>query len=135
MLNNYTYLYVEDNELSRDVMAIIMHTGMGIDKLTVFADSENFLSRLKALDVKPDIILLDIHVPPLNGFEVLHLVKSEAGYENVKVIAVTASVMNEEIKKLRTSGFDGAISKPISIQTFPDLIKKILLGEAIWHIG
>ncbi len=135
MLNNYTYLYVEDNAMSRDVMTMIMQTGMGIEKLTIFADSDNFIARHKALDTKPDMILLDIHVPPMNGFEVLNLVKSEAGYENIKVIAVTASVMNEEIKKLRTSGFDGAISKPISIQTFPELIKKILMGEAIWHVG
>jgi CheY-like chemotaxis protein len=65
----------------------------------------------------------------------LALIKAETDYAETKVIALTASVMNEEITKLRTSGFDGAISKPISIQTFPNLLEQVLNGETVWHVG
>lgn len=135
MFNNYTYLYVEDDQMSRDVMTMLMQTGMGVEKFTAFADSENFLTRLKALDSKPDLILLDIHVPPMDGFQMLEIIKADEDYAETKVIALTASVMNEEITKLRTSGFDGAISKPVSIQSFPNLIKSVLDGDMVWHVG
>ena len=135
IFNNYTYLYVEDDQMSRQVMTMLMQTGMGVEKFTTFADSENFVTRLKALDPKPDVILLDIHVPPMDGFQMLEVIKADTDYAETKVIALTASVMNEEITKLRTSGFDGAISKPVSIQSFPDLIKRVLDGDVVWHVG
>lgn len=135
MYNDYHYLYVEDDPLSREVMTMIMENAMGVEKLTVYADSENFESRVTALSQKPDIVLLDIHVKPFDGFEMLQILREKLGFEDVKIVALTASVMNEEVNRLKSSGFNGAIAKPLNLKTFPDLIAKIINGETVWHVA
>ena len=133
MFNQYSYVYVEDDSLSREIMQMIMENGMDIDRLTVFDDSTDFMPRMKSLANKPNVILLDIHVKPLDGFEMLELLRADPAYHHSKIVALTASVMNEEVENLRQSGFDGAIGKPLSIQTFPKLMTRILQGELVWY--
>jgi len=128
------YLYIEDDRLSREVIKLVMQDIMGISTLTIFENSENFLERLRNLPEKPNVVLLDIHVHPITGFEMLRLIRSQPGFERTKVIAVTASVMNEEVQKLRSAGFDGTISKPIDTTVFPTLLQRITQGESIWQI-
>jgi CheY-like chemotaxis protein len=135
MFDQYTYLYVEDDPLSQEIMQMITTHGMGVQTLTTFSDSHRFIERVWALPQKPDIFLLDIHVKPIDGFEMLRLLRAERDFYDAKIIALTASVMNEEVANLQTSGFDGAIAKPLSLHTFPSLIQKIVSGERVWHIG
>jgi CheY-like chemotaxis protein len=135
MFQNYCYLYVEDDRLSREIMRMIMQNVMEVDKLTIFDDSSDFMNRINALLCQPDMILLDIHVKPHTGFEMLSMLRVDPRFLSTKIIALTASVMNEEVEKLRISGFDGAIAKPLSVQTFPNLIERVLSGEKVWHIA
>jgi two-component system, OmpR family, alkaline phosphatase synthesis response regulator PhoP len=134
MFDNYAYLYVEDDPSSREIMQILMENAMDVHSLTIFDNSADFIEHLRLLPHVPDVILLDIHVAPHDGFKMLTLLRADSVYRDAKVIAVTASVMNEEVTKLRTSGFDGAIAKPLSVQTFPEMIRRVLAGEAVWHI-
>jgi CheY-like chemotaxis protein len=127
------FLYVEDDALSREIMQMIVENAMG-QSVVIFEDSQQFMERVKALPQTPDAFLLDIHVTPHDGFEMLQLLRDDPQTKGVPVIALTASVMNEEVDRLRASGFDGAVGKPLSIQTFPALIQRILDGEMIWHI-
>jgi CheY-like chemotaxis protein len=64
----------------------------------------------------------------------LQMIREDTVYCDTKVVALTASVMNEEVERLRTSGFDGAIGKPISLSAFPIVIERILKGESIWQV-
>ncbi|MCS7071598.1 MAG: response regulator, partial [Anaerolinea sp.] len=89
---------------------------------------------VNALDPRPTVIFLDIHVKPLNGFEMLALLRAQEWCAHVPIIALTASVMNEEVRKLEAAGFDGCLSKPIDMDTFPDVLRQILAGERIWRI-
>ena len=134
MLSDYAYLYVEDDPFSRDIMQMLMENVMDVRNLTMFDDSANFIDQLKSLQPVPDVILLDIHVKPHSGFEMLKLVREDPTDQNSKVIALTASVMNEEVAKLRESGFDAAIAKPLSMQTFPEMIARVMSGETVWHV-
>lgn len=134
MFDRYSYLYVEDDPLSQEIMRMLMAHGMGVENLTIFDDSREFMKRTLGLNPKPDIILLDIHVTPLDGFEMLGLLRSNHDFRATKIIALTASVMNEEVEKLRLMGFDGAIAKPLSFHTFPALIQQIIAGENVWHV-
>jgi CheY-like chemotaxis protein len=134
MFDNYAYLYVEDDPSSREIMQILMENAMDVHSLTIFDHSADFIERLRLLSHVPDVILLDIHVAPHDGFKMLTLLRADPSYRDAKVIAVTASVMNEEVTKLRTSGFDGAIAKPLSVQTFPAMMSRVLAGETVWHI-
>lgn len=133
-LNDCTFLYVEDDQLSREIMQMMMENVIAA-RLTVFPNSSDFLARLQAVSPKPDVIMLDIHILPHDGFELLRQIRADAEYATSRVIALTASVMNEEVDRLRTSGFDGAIAKPLNLATFPGLIERVLAGEAVWHIA
>lgn len=129
------YLYVEDDVLGREIMRMIMHNVIGAAAAYVFEDSANFMERLRALPRKPDLIMLDIHIRPHDGVELLSMIRADAEYRHTRVIALTASVMNEEVAELRSSGFDGAIAKPLDIAVFPSLIARILNGVPTWHIA
>jgi CheY-like chemotaxis protein len=133
LFSDYSFLYVEDDPLSRQVMEMMMKSVLGVQHLALFHDSSDFIERLEALPYVPDVILLDIHMSPVNGFVLLQMLRKDKRFASSKVIAITASVMSDEINRLQSSGFDGAIGKPLSLQTFPDLIERILRGEAIWN--
>jgi len=129
------FLYVEDDASNRKVMQLIMQKAMNVNDLAIFENSNDFMTRVKALPQIPQVALLDIHVRPYDGFTMLEMLRADPDYQNTKTIALTASVTNEEVEKLRTSGFDGAISKPLRVSTFPGLLIRILNGEKIWHIA
>jgi CheY-like chemotaxis protein len=134
MTEEAVYLCVEDDEMNRVAVKAVFSRVMGIQRLVVFDDSTDFMSRLKSLQERPTVFLLDIHVRPYNGFEMLKMLRGDPDYRDAKVIAFTASVMNEEIEQLRDSGFDSGIGKPINVSAFPGLIKRIVQGETVWYI-
>ncbi len=132
--DEYSYLYVEDDPLSREVMQVTFEATMGVTRLTLFADSQHFMERLRALAQPPSVILLDIHLEPHSGLELLAMIRSNPDYAASKVIALTASVMNEEVSELKACGFDGAIAKPIDVALFAGLMQRVLNHESVWHI-
>jgi len=133
-MSRSSYLYVEDDRLSREIMEMIMSDLLHIGDFTVFEDSSNFMTRLHNLEPTPDIIFLDIHMSPVNGFEMLKLIRKDPALGHQRVFALTASVMNEEVLLLREAGFDGVIGKPLDADTFPDLIKRLEAGDHVWQI-
>jgi CheY-like chemotaxis protein len=129
---NPSIVYVEDDTRSREVMHILLVELMGLSDVTFLEDSTDFLQRIEKS--VPDIILLDIHVYPLNGFEMLSMLRQHPRFRHARVVALTASVMNEEVHQLKTAGFDGVIAKPIDMDQFPILLERILNGENVWTI-
>jgi CheY-like chemotaxis protein len=127
-------LYVEDDLLSREVMTMLLESEIGPENLIIFENSENFEQRVQTLNPIPDLILLDVHVKPHSGFSMLQMLRSLDEFKLVPVVALTASVMSEEVHQLRTSGFSGAIAKPIDVDSFPDTIERLIKGEHIWRI-
>lgn len=129
-----TFLYVEDDELSREVTRIIIENVLGYSQLTIFEDSSHFLERLKAMPYRPDVIFLDVQMGPLDGFQLLELIRAEPAYRDCTVIAMTANVMATDVEELQRVGFDGLIGKPLRKKLFPGLIERILAGEPIWFV-
>lgn len=129
---NPSIVYVEDDTHSREVMYILLVELMGLSDVTFLEDSTDFLQRIEKS--VPDIILLDIHVYPLNGFQMLSMLRQHPRFRHTRVVALTASVMNEEVHQLKTAGFDGVIAKPIDMDQFPILLERILNGENVWTI-
>lgn len=127
-------LYVEDDPQSRKLMRMLLAGRLKLPHVTIFEDSEDFEARVQALEPKPDIIFLDIHLKPKNGFEMLEILRRLEWAKNIPIIALTASVMNEEIQQLRSAGFSGCLAKPIDLGTFPETMERVLLGETIWRI-
>ncbi len=135
MIADHAYLYVEDDPLSREALALTMRRVLHVEQFALLEDSHDFISRVKALAFKPDVFMLDIHMQPDDGFEMLRQLRAHPTYKETCIIALTASVMNEEIEMLRSAGFDGIIGKPIDIETFPSLLGSILDGNPTWYVG
>ncbi|MDQ7027530.1 MAG: response regulator [Anaerolineae bacterium] len=134
MSHKPSVLYFEDEPMSRMVMEMLLKRGLGFDDVTIFEDSADFQNRISNLATTPDIVFLDIHIEPYNGFDMLKMLREHPRFERSRIIALTASVMNEEIQMLQDAGFDGGIAKPINQVTFPQLLERILDGDVVWSI-
>ena len=88
-----SFLYVDDDLRSREVLDILLTRVMGYSKITMFENSEDFEERIDALASPPDIIFLDIQMRPLNSIELLEILRSRPDYNSSKIIAITATVM------------------------------------------
>jgi CheY-like chemotaxis protein len=128
-------VYVEDDEPSIRVMKMIVERVMNLETIHILRSSQNFLQQVKTLGATPDLILMDIQMRPHDGFELLSMLRHDAQFHRSKVVALTASVMNEQVMRLKNSGFDGAIAKPLNIHEFPNLVARIIRGESVWHIA
>jgi len=129
-----TVLYVEDDLQSRMVLEILLMEEMGLPHVTILENSVDFLSKVEALDPAADVVLLDIHVKPYNGFEMLAMLRNHPLYKDKPVVALTASVMSEEVALLEQSGFNGVIAKPIQQEVFPELLERVINGERLWTL-
>jgi two-component system cell cycle response regulator DivK len=127
-------VYVEDDQAGIVVMKAIVEKVMRLPTFYVLQNSADFMLQVKQLAERPDIFLFDIQMKPFNGFDLLSMLRSDPEYRDSKVVALTASVMSEEVARLKRRGFDGAIAKPLNIQAFPGLIAKIMNGESVWYI-
>ena len=127
-------LYVEDDAGSRNVLTMVQRMNPGSFELITFENSSDFEQRLLQLDPPPDLILLDIHVKPYSGFEMLKMIDRHTAFAQTPVVALTASVMNEEIQLLQEAGFHSVVAKPLNLDEFPNLIERIMAGEKIWYI-
>jgi len=128
-------VYVEDDEASILVMKMVVERVMGLPTLHVLESRADFVQQVKELGVVPDVFLLDIQMKPYGGAELLSMLRGDPQFKKSKVIALTASVTNEEVSLLKSGGFDGAIAKPLNIDVFPDLIARIINGEPVWYIA
>jgi CheY-like chemotaxis protein len=127
-------VYVEDDEASLVVMKAIVERIMKLQTLYVLQNRADFVEQVKQIGMMPDIFLFDIQMKPYDGFDLLAMLRDDPEFNKSKVVALTASVMSEEVARLKRRGFDGAIAKPLNIEAFPDLIAKIINGESVWYI-
>lgn len=129
-----SFLYVEDDTMSRLVVQTLLKRVLGYEKLTIFETSRDFMGQLETLEYVPSIILLDIQMRPHNGYELLEMLRQNKRYKAATIIALTANVMAHDVEKLKAAGFDGLIGKPIMKDVFPELIERITSGETVWYI-
>ncbi len=124
-------LYVDDDDYSREVMQVMLAEVMGVRHITLLPDSHNFIAHLEAINPPPSLILLDIHMQPYDGLELLAMIRRHPRFAAVPIAALTASVMNEEVHRLWGAGFKAVIAKPIDMERFPGQIEKVLAGEIV----
>ena len=131
---DYFFLYVEDDPMSREVMSMLMENVLEYP-MAIFEDSADFVERFNALGRIPDVIFLDIHMEPVDGYEILRILREDLGLSDVTIIAMTASVMAVDVEHLQEAGFSGLLGKPVRSRTFPEMLERILSGEAVWYIS
>ncbi len=82
-----------------------------------------------------DLILMDIHLPHEDGYQVLARLRAHPRFANTLVVAVTAEATQKSVEQARRAGFDGFIGKPISMTLFLDQIRAIFRGEEVWVLA
>lgn len=115
-------LVVDDNQDNRELVVKILKS-RGYQMIEAI-DGEEALE--KAFAEKPDLILMDISIPKINGYEVTRRLKSRADFKDTPIIALTAHAMKGDREKAIEAGCEGYISKPFNIHELPDQIKTYL---------
>jgi two-component system, cell cycle response regulator DivK len=118
-------LYIEDNPENRMLMRrVLMAEGYIIEEAV---DGQTGMQ--KAAESPPDLILMDINLPEIDGYEVTARLKQLPNMLGVPIIAVTANVMRGDREKTLAAGCDGYIQKPIDIDLLPSQIESFLKKE------
>ena len=117
-----TILYVEDNPDNRLlVRRILLSEDYSLLEATDAMDALNVLKT-----VQPDLILMDINMPDMDGYTLTAKIKSMPGFERVPILAVTANVMRGDKEKTLEAGCDGYIQKPLDIDQLTREIEKFI---------
>jgi signal transduction histidine kinase len=118
-------LHVEDNPANR----VLVRQVLEMAGYTV-VDAPDGLSGLNlAQQEQPDLILMDINIPGMDGYETTTRLKSFPSLEHVPIIALTAKVLDGDRERALTAGCDGYIAKPINVDTLPAQIAEFLGGH------
>jgi CheY-like chemotaxis protein len=116
-------LYVEDNPANLKLVEQIVARHAHIDLLLAPSGS---LGLDLALSCQPDLLLLDIHLPDIDGFQVLARLRAEAATQHITVVAVTAQAMAGDVKRVLAAGFDDYLAKPLDLRRFDTLLNRLL---------
>ena len=127
------FLYVEDHRASRRVMELLLVEVMGYSHLTMVEDTHDIVEKLEAMQTRFDVIFLDVNLKPYDGYAVCAMLRTHAQFATAKIVGLTASASPSDMRKMQESGFDGAIGKPLSHDTFPEQLERILAGQAVWE--
>lgn len=122
MAQKQRILIIEDNEENLELMVFIL-TYAGYDCMTA-VDGAQGLQLIK--QEKFDLIVCDIHLPIMSGFEIIEHIKKTNHLKGVPIIAVTAYSMTGDKEKILSAGFNGYIAKPIEATLFANQIKEFL---------
>ena len=115
-------LVVEDDEKSRRLLTdVLQYHGFDVSAVPCGEDG-----LADARTRVPDAALLDIELPGINGFDVLTRLRAESGGPSMPVIAVTASVMDQDRKKILAAGFDAYVPKPVDIRQLVTVLNELL---------
>lgn len=118
-------LIVEDNDLNLKLFNDLLQAhGYQTVEIKDGLDAVGVVKRHK-----PDLIIMDIQLPEISGLDVTKKIKADKEIANIPVIAVTAFAMKDDEEKILRAGCQAYISKPISIVSFLDTIRKFL-GES-----
>jgi two-component system cell cycle response regulator DivK len=115
-------LIVEDNErnlkLVRDVLGFA-----GFSVLEA-RDGEAGIELARAQ--KPDVVLMDINLPGMTGFEALTALRADASTASIPVLAVTAYAMKDDRARILAAGFDGYLEKPVDVRALPGQVEALI---------
>ena len=118
-------LIVEDNEknlkLVRDVLGVkgyeTLEAGTAEDGVRI------------ANERRPDLVLMDIQLPGMSGIDAIKVLRADPVTAGIPVVAITASVMQQDRQQIMAAGFDGFIEKPINLKSFLETVQVAIRSE------
>ena len=121
-MSKKTILYVEDNEMNRKIVRDLL-------KRTTYQLVEAFDGEAgvaKAIEVRPDLILMDIQLPKISGMEATRQLRAQAVTANTPIIAITSFALSGDEQKAKDAGATAYLAKPYSPFDLLNLIRKLL---------
>jgi len=118
-------LLVEDNEMNRDMLSRRLIRN-GYDIVMAVDGGEGVA---KALEIKPDLILMDMSLPVIDGWEATRQLKANDATKSIPVIALTAHAMEQDREKAMGAGCDDFDTKPVDIQRLLGKIQNLIGGS------
>jgi two-component system, cell cycle response regulator DivK len=119
-----TVLVVEDNETNMTLSTFLLESA----DYTVLAAVSAEIGLTMARENRPDLILMDIQLPGMDGLEATALLKADEATRDIPVIALTALAMKGDEERIRAAGCDGYIAKPLDYKLFLAAVKARLAG-------
>ncbi|MGD1993631.1 MAG: response regulator [Anaerolineae bacterium] len=119
-----TLLYIEDNAANR----LLVRRVLEAEGHTVLEAADGPSGLKVVRDTPPDLILLDINLPEMDGYEFVSRLRKIEGLEETPVIALTANVMKGDRERTLAAGCDGYIQKPIDVDALPRQVADFLSG-------
>jgi len=117
-----TILYVEDNELNRKIVRdLLRHTSY---QLIEAVDGEAGVTA--ALEHRPDLILMDVQLPKISGFEVTRRLRAEPATAGTPIVAITSFALSGDEQRATEAGASAYLAKPYSPFALLSLIRKLL---------
>ena len=117
-----TILLVEDNERNRKLVRDVVGVA-GYETLEA-GDGEAALGL--ARERRPDLILMDINLPGIDGVEALARLRADPSTAAIPVVALTAYAMKDDRARILAAGFDGYLEKPVDVRALPDQVEALL---------
>jgi len=124
-MGNRTVLVIEDNALNMKLVRSLLK--MGNYDIIEAVDAETGIQL--ARECKPDLILMDIQLPSMDGLNATRIIKEDPSLKDVIILALTSYAMEGDDKKAREAGCDGYIIKPIDTKNFLKTVDRFLNGE------
>ncbi len=121
--NSGKILYVEDNNQNIKLLKRILEDQPDIQLIVAENGEKGLLLAKKEI---PDLILLDINLPGINGFETFELLQKDPSTKSIPVVALTANAMNSEKEKAKQMGFDSYLTKPLDLPRFFETIEEFI---------
>ena len=118
-------LVVEDNEMNLKLVRDVLQF-KGYDVLEARTAEEGVTLANERL---PDLVLMDVQLPGMDGVEALHRLRSGAGTASIPVVAVTALAIKDDRARLLAAGFNGYLEKPISARALGNQVREFLDGR------
>ncbi len=119
-------LLVEDNDKNLKLLRDVLQAD-GYGTLEAMSAGDGIAL---AISERPDLILMDIQLPDMNGAAALQRLRADAATAAIPVLAVTASVMQNERNTIVAAGFDGFLGKPFALRELLDLVRRTLEATA-----
>ena len=125
-MNAATILVVDDNSTNRKLVSDVL----GFDGYRILQASDAEVAQEIIRNTPPDLILMDIALPGMDGLTLTRLLKTSDATRHIVIVALTAFAMKGDDAKAREAGCDGYITKPIDTRTLPDAVAGYLRGTA-----
>jgi two-component system cell cycle response regulator DivK len=116
-----TILYVEDNELNRKIVRDLLKR----TKYQLVEAHDGEAGVAKALEIKPDLILMDIQLPKISGLDATRKIRAEAATANIPIVAITSFALSGDDIKAKEAGATAYLAKPYSPFDLLNLIRKL----------